>query len=556
MPRELAIALAGAIGLAALRRAAALAPSSEYIAPDVLYPGGYKHTIDLRPDGTVWVSGRNDFGQLGDGTQVNRGTPAKVESAVRFSKGVPVKVVGLGPRNDPALDLLDGPTGVLVKFDYSLAEWVVRMDDGAGNVKVLSAKPEELQARSPLDLDVPAPNTMPPTGSRRRSGCRIADDARENVWVVHDDATRSLIQYPSSQACVTTALKVDDQTLYMLLPRYGLDAENYPLSQNLSAQACQYVQPCRACNTYDGSEVCPNDPEVCQPPLGSWQYGQCFFKFTPGMRVTTRQLLLTPQLAMNKRVGRLVQKDVRYRIQWEVNITPLTCQSDVCDSGNILGMLLDPQYLNLDGEAYAAVAGAFHSVFLWKDTSVWATGLNSEGQLGDNTTQNRIFPKYIMWGCQGVAAGYYHSVYLRLDGTVLAAGRNKEGQLGDGTFGSRATPVLVRGLEGVKQVAAGAYHTVYLCKDGTAWAAGSNSYGQLGDFSTLTRTVPVQVFTGIQSIQAGDYFSLFVKYDSYTTLTTLWAAGLFNSGLSTISGDWSPVQFYNESQVQMMSVAV
>jgi len=38
----------------------------------------YGHTMVLKDDGTVWTWGLNDYGQLGDGTTINRSTPVKV----------------------------------------------------------------------------------------------------------------------------------------------------------------------------------------------------------------------------------------------------------------------------------------------------------------------------------------------------------------------------------------------------------------------------------------------------------------------------------------------
>jgi hypothetical protein len=40
---------------------------------------GESHTLALRNDGTVWAWGRNNQGQLGDGTDVNRQTPVQVK---------------------------------------------------------------------------------------------------------------------------------------------------------------------------------------------------------------------------------------------------------------------------------------------------------------------------------------------------------------------------------------------------------------------------------------------------------------------------------------------
>jgi len=39
---------------------------------------GYEHTLALASDGSVWTWGNNDYGQLGDGTNVDRNIPVKV----------------------------------------------------------------------------------------------------------------------------------------------------------------------------------------------------------------------------------------------------------------------------------------------------------------------------------------------------------------------------------------------------------------------------------------------------------------------------------------------
>ncbi|CAE8667528.1 unnamed protein product, partial [Polarella glacialis] len=53
----------------------AVAP--EYIYPEIFRDGAYRHTLELKYDNSVQAAGRNDFGQLGDGTVRNRQTPVE-----------------------------------------------------------------------------------------------------------------------------------------------------------------------------------------------------------------------------------------------------------------------------------------------------------------------------------------------------------------------------------------------------------------------------------------------------------------------------------------------
>ena len=97
----------------------------------------------------------------------------------------------------------------------------------------------------------------------------------------------------------------------------------------------------------------------------------------------------------------------------------------------------------------AIAAGGYHTIALYGDeVETWAWGLNSSGQLGDGTTTNRWAPVVVpgLSGRVAIVAGQSHTVALMDDIRiwVLGWGSNSSGQLGDGTSGTnRLTPVVV-----------------------------------------------------------------------------------------------------------------
>jgi alpha-tubulin suppressor-like RCC1 family protein len=194
----------------------------------------------------------------------------------------------------------------------------------------------------------------------------------------------------------------------------------------------------------------------------------------------------------------------------------------------------------------AIAAGLDHSLALRSDGTVWAWGQNYGGQLGDGSTTNRSAPVQVRangpTGVTAIAGGSAHSLALKSDGTAWAWGFNGNGQLGDGTTTRRSRPVQVSGLTGVITVAAGYQHSLALRSDGTVWAWGFNGNGQLGDNSTTDSSVPVQVIglTGVTAIAAGGYHSLALKSDG-----TVWAWGRNDYGQlgdGTTSNHPTPVQ--------------
>ena len=56
---------------------------------------------------------------------------------------------------------------------------------------------------------------------------------------------------------------------------------------------------------------------------------------------------------------------------------------------------------------------------------------------------NGVPPSVVHAGAQAIAAGAYHSMALKTDGTVWATGWNRYGRLGDGTTSDKRSFVQV-----------------------------------------------------------------------------------------------------------------
>ena len=90
-----------------------------------------------------------------------------------------------------------------------------------------------------------------------------------------------------------------------------------------------------------------------------------------------------------------------------------------------------------DGRAKAIAAGCEHSIILRQDGSVWVTGKNSFGQLGTGAGLYPFTSKFVQVissGIVAVAAGDWHSMIKKNDESLWATGQNIYGQLGDGSM--------------------------------------------------------------------------------------------------------------------------
>jgi alpha-tubulin suppressor-like RCC1 family protein len=181
-------------------------------------------------------------------------------------------------------------------------------------------------------------------------------------------------------------------------------------------------------------------------------------------------------------------------------------------------------------------------VVLRTDGTVWTWGYNGMGQLGNGTYTDRPVPTQVPNLTNviaiAIAAGAYHTLALKSDGTLWAWGYNGMGQLGDGTTTRRPTPFQVTAVGNtVSAIHAAPFHTVVVKLDGTAWAWGDNGNGQIGDGSTLSRASPTRVtgLTDVISVTAGQGFTAALKRDG-----SVWMWGSNSAG---VLGDGSTVYY-------------
>jgi alpha-tubulin suppressor-like RCC1 family protein len=180
------------------------------------------------------------------------------------------------------------------------------------------------------------------------------------------------------------------------------------------------------------------------------------------------------------------------------------------------GHILTPQRVpGLSGVVQIA-AGAASDYALKSDGTVWAWGYNLDGELGDDTTLNRLYPSQVpgLTGIGKIAAGQEVAYAIRANGTVMAWGNNSHGLLGNGTrTGMSTIPVQVPGLTGVSQISADYFEAFALTAfAGTVWTWGDG--GEAGDGTTSPHLTPAQIgLSGVSQIGTGDFTTVAVLSD-------------------------------------------
>jgi len=83
-------------------------------------------------------------------------------------------------------------------------------------------------------------------------------------------------------------------------------------------------------------------------------------------------------------------------------------------------------------------------------------------------------------------------------GGIICWGANSNGQLGDGTTEDRLLPVSVVSLNThTTNISAGGTHACAVKTDGSLWCWGNNDFGQLGNGNGVSSPIPVAVTWGM-----------------------------------------------------------
>jgi len=164
--------------------------------------------------------------------------------------------------------------------------------------------------------------------------------------------------------------------------------------------------------------------------------------------------------------------------------------------------------LGVGRTAVAISSGAHHSCAILDDGTVSCWGYNNDGQLGDGTNHNddnnehnnRNTPTQtsslgIGRTAVAISSGEYHTCAILDDSSVSCWGSNGNGRLGDGTYTNRNTPTHTSSLgtgRSAVSISSGNSHTCAILDDASASCWGDNWYGQLGDGTNTERNRPTQ----------------------------------------------------------------
>ena len=178
----------------------------------------------------------------------------------------------------------------------------------------------------------------------------------------------------------------------------------------------------------------------------------------------------------------------------------------------LIALLISTTNQPTNNNLYNSNFGNLHSSYLSLSGRVFTWGNNDFGQLGDNSTTDRLVPTEITSNFSfafidkivNVSLGSKNSSAISSSGRVFTWGNNDFGQLGDNSTTDRLVPIEITSNfnlafnDKIVRLSLGEFHSSAISSSGRVFTWGSNKSGQLGDNSTTDRLVPIEITSNFE----------------------------------------------------------
>lgn len=558
----------------------------------VAIAAGDAHAFGLTADASVWAWGRNDFGQIGDGTTTDRRSPVQIAGpGMAWQVPTPTLSVPSGTygAEQNVVVLCDDPTASL---HYTLngnepteGDPLVASGGSIAVTQSLTLKVRGWRTGSPAsvvtlatyELKVLAPVLAPGSSSSASPvSVSMASATSGATFTYTMDGTEPTATSTSYTGAVAVAYSTTVRARAFKtgwtpsdsgLASYWI-AQPLAIAPTISPEAGTYQAPVLVSiataeadatlrYTTDGTEPSARSPVYDAPVLlrlSTTMKARAFKNGGGQSAVTTVAYVLDDPSAVP--TPSIVPAGGRFATRQTVTMTgpvgaTLRYTLDGSDPTEAAPSLASGSTLTVDrssvvkvrawqaASAASAVRRADFVITGALSANQWhVMALKSDRTVwtwGENAIWGlgdsvtlRTAPGQVMSDAVAISAGKTHFMAVKSDGTVWNWGT---GRVGDGTTTFSRTPKMATGLANVVAVAAGATHSLALKMDGTIWAWGDNAAGQLGDGTQTERLSATQVsgLTGVTAIAAGDRFSLALA-TSGTRGGRVWAWGVNASG--------------------------
>ena len=525
---------------------------------------GYSHTLVLKSDGTVWVAGYNEYGQLGDSSTTNTSEFVQVT-------GIPEKVIAITAGGHSSYALTE--SGKVYGWGYNYEGQLGRGSTSQNNP---NATPQKMQKVSNiiqmsagdnhivmLDADgtvwSTGHNYYGQLGTNNKTNYSIPQQMRTGTTTVLNN-----IKKVSAGSLHTLAL-AENGTVYSLgynyygqlgtrnttnymLPVTMVDSKGNTVTGVKDIEANGYTSILSIKPTTTGTEGNLSQTAGIYV-TGYNNYGQLFNQDTKTLTSLTKVqedkniiTMASTQNISSQTAAIVDDSGLVYTVGYNgygamgnKTTTSTTEPANISEASlevNTRKIVLNLETNNLSKQIEAKTDLGFNLLIDQVENeeityktldeniaTVTDAGLVTGQKYGTTKIEvstNKL-PNKVLIDVQVLrkndktiaktVSGTDFTLALKADGTVWTWGYNGYGQLGLGDNSNRYRPTQIN-IENVVDIAAGNNHALLVTADGKVYSFGSNSYGQLGRTGNTYTPQEIPNLENIEKVSAGNYHSM------------------------------------------------
>jgi alpha-tubulin suppressor-like RCC1 family protein len=398
-----------------------------------LVSGGFNHMAGIKSDYSLWLWGRNNAGQLGDGTVTTRSSPVQVLGSGAW--------IGVSAGYNFT---------VAIKFDGSLWSWGENTNYSLGNI------PFSTNVSSPVQVDTGGLTWGFVSAGYYHSGLLTRDPDPTPSPTTSASPTPT----PSNSLTPTPTITPSPSPTVAPMPPFVTVGGNLFLAgsnaygqigDNTTTSRSSVVQTIAGGTDWNNFSLTFTNAAAVKDDGSLWCWGQNTFGALGDNSTTS---VSSPQ------------QTITTTTDWFAVSTGYFNTFAIKQDGTLWGWGYN-QY-----------------------------GKLGDITTDNKSSPIQIMASY-PYGWLSVSTGYDHSAAISLDGTLWTWGHNSFGDLGNNSTINSSSPVQTsaQGLDWV-QVSCGAHATYALKKDGSVWAWGRNVNGEFGNLDVTNTSTPVFIGAG------------------------------------------------------------
>ena len=349
---------------------------------------GYNHSLAIDEEGNLYAWGRNDYGQLGDGTTNNSGTPIQIMEGTKF------KEVSAGTYCSLAID-----------EDGNLYAWGRYYWDSFGGESIVKNTPTLIQEDTKFIKVSNGVSTSQPV-------C-IAIDEEGNLWGWGENTLGTLGTGTKESSSVPVRIK--EGTKFKKISVGGGHSLAIDIDNNLWSWGFNNV-----------GQLGNNSSATAYEPIQIMQ----------GTKI--KEIIADGQFS-------LAIDETGTLWSWGNNFRGALGNGTTTSGYEVNGI---PNKVQTDRKFKKISGGSANSFGIDTENNLWAWGFTSSGRLGIGETDNTevTLPTIVKEGTKfkEISGGSSHTLAIDEEGNLWSWGSNGNGELGNGTTNSSNVPIKIK----------------------------------------------------------------------------------------------------------------